>query len=226
MLTIHADNLLVPMNERGGEKIKNFSHVLFFIVLQILVVTKYIVSPKGALDIFWFCNHVAILYAFAFYTHRPQMAIGIMQVGIFIQAMWIVGFISHVTGIGSMTVADYMFEGSVDYAKLVTFVIHVLLPISSVWLLRREKPQLISLAYSLVYGAILYISALMGTPRTRNINCVFSPCTSLLPGRGYTVLWPLYMGSMVLSTHWIYRIIFYWTHQKQGRPRIHYLATS
>lgn len=226
MLTIHADNLLVPMNERDTEKIKDFLHVSFFILIQALVITEYIFSPKKGLDIFWFCNHVSILYAYALYTHRPQMVIGIMQVGIFIQILWLIGFMSHIMGIGSMNAADYMFEGSFGYAKIITLVVHILLPTSIIWLLRKEQPRLVSLVYSALYCGFLYLSALLFTPREENINCVFSPCATFVPKWGYTMLWPLYTEIMVLLTYWVHSVVFHLYYRKQVRIRVLYPALT
>lgn len=222
MFTLHADNVLVRMNDRDAEKIKDFLHVSFFILIQALVITEYIFSPKKGLDIFWFCNHVSIIYAYALYAHRPQMSIGIMQVGIFIQILWLIGFMSHITGIGTMSTAEYMFEGSFDYTKIVTLIVHILLPTSIIWLVRKEQPKLVSLVYSAFYCCFLYLSALLFTSREENINCVFNPCTGFVPKWGYTALWPFYAGIMVCANHGVYRLVHMLFTRKREKMRILY----
>ena len=226
MFRLHADNVLVRMNDRDAEKIKDFLHVSFFILIQVLVITEYIFSPKKGLDIFWFCNHVSIIYAYALYTHRPQMVVGVMQVGIFVQIVWLISFTSHIIGIGNMDTTAYMFEGSFDYAKMITLIVHILLPTSIIWLLRKERPRLISLLYSAVYCCFLYVTAHLFTPREENINCVFNPCTVFVPKSGYTVLWPFYAGIMVCINHGIYRLSFRLFARKPEKASMLYLVPS
>lgn len=227
MLTIHADNVLVPMNERGGEKIKNFWYILFFILIQALVLSEYLFSPKKGSDIFWFCNHASILYAYAYYKGHRQMVIGILQVGIVIQMLWLIGFMSHILGFEGITITSYMFEGSFNYAKIIALMVHMLLPIGTLWFVRKEKPRLVSLLYSAVYCVTMYISVIVSTPIEENVNCVFTPCTSLLPKWGYAVLWPIYTGMMVFLTHWGYRLIYGFFHREQQRVQSLYpMATK
>ncbi len=217
MFTIHAESTLVPMNERGGEKIENFLYISFFILIQALVISEYLFSPKKGSDIFWFCNHASILYAYAYYKGRPQMVIGILQVGIVIQILWLIGFMSHIFGLEVLDITSYMFEGTFNYGKSIALIVHMLLPIGTLWFLRKEKPRLVSLFYSVVYCTTMYISVILSTPIDENVNCVFAPCTSLLPKWGYTLLWPVYTGTMVFLTHWGYRMIYRFFHREQKR---------
>lgn len=197
---------------------------VFFLVVQIFIFFEFYRSPKAASDIFWYCNHISLLYMIAFALRRTQMVIGLMCVGIVIQLLWLVDFIGHLFGINIMNAADYMFVGSFDYIKIVTLVVHMLIPGAVLYWIGGIQPKVHALGYAFLYIVPVYILTLLFSTRPENINCVFAPCAAFVPHAVYVALWPVYaFGVTALTFLFFYvatRLVHYVKRQALQRPVI------
>lgn len=189
--TAYFNNFYIPWIEKRKTELKFFVPAIFFLSVQVIIMTEFIKSPGLWYDIFWYCDHVSLLYFFAFYFKRPQVVIGIMQVGLVVQVLWLFDFIGHLLGINILNAADYMFIGNFGYVKVVTLLVHIIIPISVLHWIGGIKPRVFSLVYSALYICLLFIITLNFSPPEKNINCVFGPCVSFIPSWHYTFFWPL-----------------------------------
>ena len=184
---------------------------VFFLIAQFFIITEYIYHPGSWHNIFWYCNHTSLLYAFACYTKRPQMIVGLLQVGIFGQLFWIVGFFGKLFNINPLSVADYLFIGPFDYVKVIALSAHLVVPVVAILtIIRMIRPKLISLVYSYAYLIGIYIVTWIFTKPEQNIDCAFTPCLSFLPQWHYRELIIVYAFLLVTLVFGVlYRITLY-----------------
>lgn len=189
--TAYFNNFCIPWLEKRKPGLLFFIPAIFFLSVQFIIMTEFVARPDLSYDLFWYCDHISLLYFFAFYFRRSQAVIGIMQVGLVVQLLWLVDFIAHLLGINILNAADYMFVGDFGYVKIITLLIHLVIPISVLHWIGGIRPRLSSLGYSAVYICLLFSITLTLSPPEKNINCVFGPCVSFIPSWHYTFFWPL-----------------------------------
>lgn len=204
--TAHIDNVIFPHVEKKMRDRETRVPAFFFLLLEIIILTQFVHSSKIWQEFFWYCNHISLIYFFAFYFKRTQLIIGTMYVGVIIQLLWLFDFTGHLFGVNIINAADYMFIGEFGYIKIVGLLIHIAIPIAVLYWVNGIYPRTQSLMYSFGYIMPVYIFTLKFTPQHENINCVFNPCTSLIPSWHYTALWPFYMFILSFLTYYLSRL--------------------
>ncbi len=179
---------------------------IIFLFVQGLIISAFVTNPVLWPNIFWFCNHISLVYAYAWYRENPELMMGVTCVGLIVQLLWLVDFITRLFGIHILHVVDYMFEGSFDYNKLVSLFLHAILPTYALYLISKKHVTKKAIVYSVLYSTALYVLTVLFSPNSKNMNCVFRPCAALIPEWHYTLLWPVYMlvvaaGTFFVTTH-------------------------
>lgn len=175
--------------------------ILFFLILQGFIVTVLLESAQTVPWLVWYCNHVSLLYALAFWARERNIIKGIMSVGLVVQVAWIIDFFAHLLGFNLFNLTNYMFEGAMSATKAVALLAHMAVPaVIFVWTYKIPQ-RLISLFYSGIYIAVLWVVTLSFTSPDQNVNCVFSPCSDLMSSWNYVYLWPMYLAILAVATH-------------------------
>ncbi len=125
---------------------------------------------------FWFCNHIAVILAFAFLFKKYQFIKGVISVGLIPQLIWVVDFLLlYFLDITLFGVTSYVFDLQ-GFAFATTVVIHFFSTFVALAFTYKEPIKKESIYYGLAYGFLLIISTLLFTDKDYNINCVYYLC--------------------------------------------------
>ncbi len=224
-------NTVIDTEPRSREQTLLMWVAIFFALVQ-LIITAVLVDHQGTwVLLFWYCDHISLLYAIAFWRHRLALAAALMYVGIIAQVAWIVDFFGHLMGVNIFNLTNYMFQGDLTWLKLTAVLAHTAVPIVIALWISMRRPVSRSLLYAFDYIIALYAISLLFTPVSENINCVFAPCSPLVPAWNYMILWPAYVFVLVLITYSAHRAVYHWrerhsvaTHTMPFPLRVHHVS--
>ena len=194
---------------------------MFFIVIQLIILSTLIFDSETRPFIFWLCNNFSLFLALACYLKNMQLIKGISYAGLIPQLLWITDFSASLLGFHLTGITAYISSEGFTYANNISIVLHMCVPIMILVLSFRTRPQLSSVLYSIPYICILFILTYFFTPSQEDINCVFVAChlDTFLP---YTIsLWPLYVFLVAVCGYLIHHLLYYgWEKYRDNRELI------
>ena len=97
---------------------------IYFILLQILVLFRNY-SNNENYYIFFFCNHIPLIFAIGFFTKNTQLIKSLISFGLLVQIIWIIDLLGKVLfHIELLGVTNYVFEVTL-FSLFVTLLIHL-----------------------------------------------------------------------------------------------------
>ena len=203
------------------DKIKTINYLdyklagFFFILLQVFVILGNSIDYNVY---FWYCNHISLFFAVAFFMKNNDMIKGLINVGFILQFLWAIDFIIALFfDVYIFNVTRYVFEDLSGIATLVPIFIHLLTTNVALYLTYDKKPTRKALIYSLIYMIFLYGITLLFALPSRNINCVYEICgLTSLTFPGYTLLWlAIVFLVIVLPTQGIQYLLYKYKSKKK-----------
>ena len=191
-------------------KNRNFIVGYFFLFLQLVIIMVNVGAP---LDIFfWFCNHAPLFFAVAFFINRSDIAKGILNIGLLGQFLWAVDLFFLLLGFEIFGFTSYVFEKS-GYLGVFPILIHVFSTSVALLFTYDVKPEGKVLVYSGFYVAVMYVSTLVFTNESSNVNCLYSVCgIESFAFFWYIYLWPvLFFVLLVLPAHFLQYFLWKWS---------------
>jgi hypothetical protein len=182
---------------------------IYFIILQILIIYRNYILDDLIL-IFYFCNHIAILLAFGFFTKNFQLIKGLINIGLIPQLIYAIEFFSEIifkTNLISST-GDLHTYSTITF--IITLFIHFTTLFIAFYFVKNIKITKQSLIYSFSYILILYFTTILFTPIEYDLNCVYNACEiSFLQFNNFIYLWiPITILFTIIPTYYIQKIIF------------------
>ena len=178
---------------------------VFFLVMQFFVIIAN--YPFDNVNVFfWFCNHVPLLFAIAFFLKDVQVIKGIINVGFLGQLVWTIDFIVRlIFGINFLNITGYLFETDSIFQWILVVFIHVFSTFVAFYFTYDKKPYMKSLLVSILYLILLYFFTYGFTPEEENINWVYMIGFGLeITHPLYVLFWPfITFIVVVLPTHFI-----------------------
>ncbi len=163
--------------------------IAYLILVQAMIILRDVLSNEYY-SIFWFCDFAPILLISAFLMRDRQFVKGIINLGLIVQLLFIIDFLTFVfSGIQIPHITN-TFNHPAAYS-VAALIMHMTIPIIFV-LGYREKPDRRSLFYSIGMIMFLFAITLLFTPPSMNANAVFS--TDFLVGFTlpyYPVFYPI-----------------------------------
>jgi hypothetical protein len=192
------------------DKYWNVLLALFFLWVEGLVLLALLPNPDTQKLIFWYCNNVAVLYVYAYYTKRLDLVKAFNYVAVIAQLLWMTDFFSHLLGYDVSRTANYVFTEGFTFANSVSILVHISYPVVVLLSTMHVKPTLAPVKYSFVYIAVLYaIALLLGRPDSNadDVNCVFTAC---VPQAAFfhVYFWPFYMV-LLLALGYLLHVVLY-----------------
>lgn len=168
---------------------------IYFLLLQtVYILTTTIPNASGRVFLLSFCNHIPLLLGLALLFDWTQFAKAILNLGIVIQGAWLIDFLVRlVFGFYLFDITEYIFTGPFfAVPNVVSIIEHSLTMFIALAVTYNIRSKPISLVYSFLYMAALYVVTLAFTPPVQNVNCVFQACIfqSVLAVPQFTALWP------------------------------------
>ena len=181
--------------------------VLYFGVLQVVILYALFGEEWSRPLIFWYCNNIPLFFAVAFYERNLQLAKGLSYVGLLTQLLWASDFIGHLFGFDLANTANYVFVEGFTFANDVSVIAHMTVPFIVLALTLRTRPQPYSLLYSIMYIIGLWVATVAGTSLVDDVNCVWNACSSYLFPY-HVLLWPLYMIALSLAGYAVHEGLY------------------
>jgi hypothetical protein len=143
---------------------------IFFLALGILEVLKTIEIKKLPI-LLWFCNISPFLLAFGFFVGNTQFIKGLINIGIIPQFISLVSLTLVVFfGVDVEVFREIKKEGRISI--FISYMIHLFTIYMALFLTISIPATKISLVYSVVVLALLFIFSLLFTPKKLNVNFV------------------------------------------------------
>ncbi len=191
------------------EKIRFYSAGVFFLLTQILILSALLPHAETRTYIFWVCNNFSLLLAIACFQRNIQFVKGVSYVALLPQILWIIDFISHFFGLNVLTISDYILTEGYTYANEVSIFVHLFVPVFIIAFSVKYHPEVKSLLYAFSYILGVYLSTILLTPSSEDINCVFEACRlkTYLPYHMW--LWPIYASFLILFAYVIHHVLYF-----------------
>lgn len=181
--------------------------VLYFGVLQIVILYALLGEEWSRSLVFWYCNNIPLFFAVAFYERNMQLAKGLSYVGLLPQLLWAADFLGHLFGFDLANTANYVFVAGFTFSNDVSVFVHMTVPFVVLALTLRTRPQPYSLLYSLMYIIGLWVASIAGTNIVDDVNCVWNACSSYFFPY-HVLLWPLYAIALSLAGYAVHEGLY------------------
>lgn len=149
---------------------------LFFLLLQtFLIYANW--NVERYYMYFWYCNHILVLFALAFYFKKKQAIKALIAAGLVGQIGWALDFFSFVFfGSHILGSTSYVFEITQTPVFVATILVHLLSSFIALLFTLDIQPKVKTLFYASVYWVVLYLILLLFTTPIGNPNCVYALC--------------------------------------------------
>lgn len=194
---------------------KYFYLGIFFLVIQILVFIRNYLFDDQIL-FFYYCNHIALFLAIAFFMRNIPLIKAFISTGLIIQLIYLADLIA-------MLFFNTPLTGSTAYLlnySLFPFIITLLTHFGTVFValifIFREKNKIISLIYGFLYLCFLYLTTILFTPKGYDVNCVYNACgASYMYFNGFTTYWIFIVFIiLVIPTYYLQELLYYLSKKK------------
>lgn len=144
---------------------------VFFLILQILIISKYLFLLDFE-NMLWFCSHVPLILAIGFFTKNFDLIKGIISVGLIIQFIWILDFLGQLFFYGPLIgFTNYMFVQN-SFISYITSIFEHLSGLIALFLTYKILPSKKTLLYSFIYLFLIWIITIIFSNSTENYNLI------------------------------------------------------
>jgi len=151
------------------------------------------------------------LFLDSFFLKNINLIKALINIGFIGQFIWILDFIFKIlTGKYLFGVTSYIFENNFTWLIFIPIIAHFFSTLLALILTLKEKPNFISIGFSLIYLVIIYILTLIYTNPLSNINCIYEICgfeTIILPF--YTQIWPFFALLFIILPTYLLQVFIY-----------------
>ncbi|MDE1925319.1 MAG: hypothetical protein KGH79_04055 [Patescibacteria group bacterium] len=192
---------------------RHIAAAIYFLLLQtVYILTTTIPNASDRVFLLSFCNHIPLLLGLALLFDWTQFAKAVINLGVIIQGAWLIDFLVRlVFGFYLFDITEYVFMGPFfAIPNIVSIIEHSLTMIIAVAVTYKIRPRPISLVYSFLYIAALYLASLEFTLPVSDVNCVYQQCIfkSLLTVPQFTALWPAFVMILGALGYLVQRLLY------------------
>ena len=152
---------------------------IIFLVLFLADIYAFTTQNSWQL-LFWACNNVALLLAFAFWKRSKFVFTSIASILFIPQMFWIVDFFVRLSGTTFLGVTDYLFVPNYPVIWFILALKHLFLPFIVLWAVWKYGFDKNGWKGAIGYGLFLWIVGITINSGL-NINCAYSTCFTVLP---------------------------------------------
>lgn len=144
---------------------------IFFLFIQIIVIVRN--SLESYYSYFWYCDFVAIIFAFAFFFKKLHLAKALINFGLVVQIIFLGGLFYKLFFKNIFLGDIFTFTTLNLFLVLSTVLIHLSTTLGLIFSY-QIKPEKKTVYYSLIFVLIVYFVTLIFTKSSGSVNFVYS----------------------------------------------------
>jgi len=194
---------------------------LYFVIIQILVFIRNYLS-KDYITFFYYCDHIALLLAIAFFLRNIPLIKAFISIGLISQLIYATDFISSFFFNKQLTGTTAYLSNYSTLALIITLFMHLGTTFVALAFTFKEKNKKNSLIYAFLYTSFLYFITILFTPKEYDVNCVYNVCgKTYFYFDGFTTYWIiLVFVFLIIPTYYFQELLYYISSKRKQKETL------